>query len=429
MELDMNFFSLGLNHRRTPVEIREKFTFDPAVSAKIFSGLKKKSLVKEALYLNTCNRAEVYAVAGKNLCAPDDLTNSLCSSADINPSFVKPFWDLKNGEDAVRHLFRVASSLDAMVIGETQILCQLKDAYFTARELKMTGPFINRALLRALNVAKKVRTETLISKGSVSVASVAVDLAERCLGKLCDTAILVIGTGEMGALVARQLKKHGAGKILIANRSQNKAAIIAEHTGGTAINWEDLAYGISMADIIVSSTASKTPVIDRHLLNHAIKLRKPGLKPPVFIDLGSPRNISKDCAKIPQINLFNIDDLRKIADENNRARKTEAKKAEDIVAGEAARFLAEISDLSPVGAIAMLNRKFEDLRSREIEKTFSKLTHLSPADREIIEAGTRSIISKILYDPVREIKDAGKCGFERRLISDFLTGLFRLKKE
>lgn len=425
----MNFFTLGLNHRKTPIDIREKFAFNSNISAKILSDLKIRSLVDEAFYLNTCNRAEIYAVAGKNLGAPNDLMNTLCLSAGIDPFLVKPLWDIKDGKNALTHLFRVASSLDAMVVGETQILCQLKDAYFKARELKTTGPFINRALLRALNVAKKVRTETFISKGSVSVASVAVDLAQRCLNKLCNAAVLVIGSGEMGALVAKQLKEHGAGKILIANRSQKKAALVAEHAGGTVIDWEDLAYGISMADIIVSSTSSVDPVIDMHLLNDAIKLRTDGLKPLLLIDLGSPRDISEDCAKIPHVSLFNIDDLKKIADKNNNARKKEAKKAEEIVADEAARFIAEISSSRPAATIAMLNQKFEDLRSKEIEKTFSKLLHLSLKDREIIEAGTKSIISKIIHDPVKEIKNAGKCDFERRLIADFLACIFRLDGE
>lgn len=416
----MDFFTVGINYQKTPIHLRERFAFSPNSAAQILDKLKCRCLIDEALYLGTCNRAELYAVTDR--CEPADIQNELCSSAGLDPSMTQDLWYTKAGSDAIRHLFRVASSLDSMVVGEAQILGQIKDAYFSARDSGTTGPFIDRAMLHAIQVAKKVRAETGIGKGRVSVASVAVDLAVRHLNDIRDKTVLVVGAGEMGALVVKQLKKHGATKILVTNRTLKKAEMIAEHTGGDAIRWEDLSTGISQADIVVSSTGSKMPIIDEK----TVGLRR---RPLVLIDLGAPRDINPGVKNAPGVHLFNIDDLAAIACENSEKRVREAERAETLVAKETERFFSEISRPPHLTTIAMLNQKSKAIQEQETERTLAKLPELTEEQRRIIETGARSIVAKILHDPIRELKDSWCHEIERQILADSLCRLFHLDEE
>lgn len=417
MEMTMEFFTLGINYQNTPVELREKFALNPN---QVLGKLKGRSLISEAVYLTTCNRSEVYAVSDKGSRAFVGVQRELCVDAGIDFSSIEDIWYIKTGSEALTHLCRVASSLDAMVVGEAQILGQLKDAYFKARECGTTGPFIDRAMLHAIQIAKKIRTETNIGKGQVSVASVAVDLAVRHLNDLSNLTVLVVGAGEMGALVVRQLKNHCAGKILVANRTFEKAAMIAEHTGGEAIQWENLSCGLERSDIVIASTGSKKPGIGEEMLKNRSR-------PLVLIDLGTPRDISPQVAKIKNVHLFNIDDLKKIAKENGEKRIDEAKKAESLISRESERFFSQLSKPDYMTTVATLNQKLEAIGEQEVEKTLQRLSGLTDEQRETIKTGARSIIAKISYDPITELKGDDLNEIERQILSDALSRLFRLE--
>lgn len=422
----MDLFILGMDHRTTPIALRERFALHQDVAHKVLARLKDASLLNEAFFLSTCNRAEVYAVTEDKERGVKDLRSELCRHAGVDAKDALPLWYVKKGPDALSHLFRVASSLDAMVVGEAQILGQIKDAYFAARGMGITGPFIDRAMLKALQVAKKIRTVTRIGAGQVSVASVAAELATRTVKDLSCSTVLVLGAGEMGALVARHLKKAGAGRIIVANRTYEKARMIAEHSGGEAIDWKDLSCGLSRADIVVSSTGSRTHVIDKKMISRTMASRK---RPLVMIDLGAPRDIAPDAAKIPRVHLFNMDDLRKVTETNTRKRAREAKKAERLVDEESKRFFLELSSPAHLTAISFLGQKFQAICDNELERTLSRLPGLSCKERDVVESGARSIVSKILHDPVRELKSGDGNDLERRLLSDSLCRLFRLSEE
>jgi len=424
--MNMEFLTIGINYQRTPVGLRERFALSPRLANEVLGRLKDGSVINEAIFLSTCNRAEIYAVTDRNREVCVDVQHELCANAGVDPMIAAPLWYVKNGPDAVRHLFRVASSLDAMVVGEAQVLGQIKDAYFNARECGTTGPFIDRAMLRAFYVARKVRRETGIGKGQVSVASVAVELAKKELRDLSDLTVLVIGAGEMGALIVRQLKKHGTGNILVANRTFAKAAMIAEHTGGEAIAWEDICCGLARADIVVSSTGSSEPVVDISLMQG---ICDPRSTPMVLIDLGTPRDIRPEVGNMKNVRLFNIDDLKKISEQNSESREKEAQRAEALVALESDRFFSELERPEFLTAISVLNQRFQTVGEQEIEKTLSRLTNLSEEEKTIIEAGARSIISKILHDPVRELKNDGSDDLERLLLAESLCRLFHLDEE
>lgn len=426
LEIKMEFLAVGINYRKTPIELRECFSFEPDSACDLLARLKGESLVNEALYLGTCNRAEVYAVTDKDGSVCTELQDKLCAFARVDPFSTRDFWYSKTGTDAVRHLFRVASSLDAMVVGEAQILGQIKEAYFKARDQGTTGPFIDRAMLRAFQIARKIRSETEIGRGQVSVASVAVGLAVGHLKELSDLTVLVIGAGEMGALVVRQLKKHGTGRILVANRTFEKAAIIAEHTQGEAIEWSNLQSAINRADIIVSSTGAANPVIDKEMVAAATRSR---VLPLVLIDLGTPRDMKPEISELENVRLFNIDDLSRVAKENGKRRESEAKKAETLVSEESEKFLIELSTPDFLTPIAMLNRKFAAICEQEIGKTLSKLQGITDDQRKTVEAGAQSIIAKILHEPVRELRNEGSDDLERQILSESLCRLFHLDEE
>ena len=421
-----DFIAIGINHQKSPIHLREKFAFGYNTANLFLAKLKNESVVSEALYLKTCNRSEIYAVAGKDESIHDKIKCELCKNADLHFSSIENLWYTKCGQEALKHLFRVASSLDSMVVGEAQVLGQIKEAYFNARNSGMTGPYIDHAMLHAIQVAKKIRTETGIGHGQVSIASIAVDLALKLLKDISNLTVFVMGAGEMGALVVRHLKKHGADRILVANRTFEKAKMIAEHAGGEVIPWENMVSGLKNADIIVSSTDTKCPIVNRETLLDVVSSRS---KPLFIIDLGTPRNIDPDVAGISGIHLFNIDDLQEIANENSGKRKAEADKAEEFIIEESDVFYSELSKPYHLATIAMLDRKFAAIHEQELQKTIARLPELTDTQRKVISSGMQSVLSKILHDPVREMKNSGCEEIEIQILSDSLLRLFHLNEE
>ncbi len=418
----MNFLVLGINYKKTLISLREKFNFSPSVTTRLLNELKETNLIKESLYLNTCNRAELYAVKGKNLKKPEDLINVLCKYADIKPNNIKTSWYLKHNEKAVEHLFRVTSSLDSMIIGEPQIKGQVKTAYSIAHKSKTTGSFINHATLHAFYTAKRIRSQTEIAQRSLSIASIACDLVSKKLKNLSDKTILLIGAGEIASLLMKNLKQLGAGQIIVTNRTFAKASLIAQHTGGTAIQWNEKINSLIDADIVVSAVSTKEAIINKSMFEKTVPFRKNI----VIIDLGSPRNISSDVSTIPNVSLFNIDDLKDIARKNSGIRKLEAEKAKTIINEEIKRFVTETDKPNFLNIIPRLNQYFESIRLQELGKAFKKANQLSSEDEKIIEACTRSIISKIMHVPIKKFNEENADRLEQIIMAGVLEKLFEI---
>lgn len=414
----MELIVIGLNHKTTPIEIRERLAFQESDMEKALVQARSFPSVKENMILSTCNRVEIYAASRETDKAILDLKNFISQYHDLPlKDFEKNLYFFV-GEEAVRHIFRVASSLDSMVVGEPQILGQIKSAYQIATDSKSSGVILHRLLHRAFHVAKRVRTETKISNSAVSVSSVAVDLAEKIFGTLDKRTVLLIGAGEMSELAARHLVSGGVEKILVTNRTYERAITLAEEFRGEAIRFEEMASGLKKADIVISATESPRYIIEHDPTAKVMKDRKQ--KPIFFIDIADPRDIEPRVGDIENVYLYNIDDLQKVANENIKDREKEAERAEAIVQDEMMRFVQWYQSLEVTPTIVALRNKFEEIRSRELEKTLSLLPNLSEKEKQSLDMLTSSIINKILHGPLTRLKQK-----DQDVISDFYIDVIR----
>jgi glutamyl-tRNA reductase len=419
----MELFVLGLNHKTAPIEVRERLTFQESELEKALLRIHSLPSLKENMILSTCNRVEIYAAAGETEKALQDLKDFLSQHHHLSlREFEKSLYFLV-GEEAVRHIFRVASSLDSMVVGEPQILGQIKSAYTLATESKTSGLILHRLLHRAFHVAKRVRTETKISNSAVSVSSVAVELAERIFGNLGTRVIFLIGAGEMCELAARHLVAEGAGNILVTNRTFDRAVMLAQEFNGEAIRFEEMALGLKRADIVISATDSPQYLVRHDQISKVMKERKQ--KPIFFIDIADPRDVEPGVGDIENVYLYNIDDLQKVANENIKDREKEAQKAEAIVENEVVKYANWYQSLEVTPTIAALKKKCDGIRKRELEKMLSLHPHLPEKERHSLEALTSAIVNKILHDPLTRIKQNDEEGMTVVYI-DALRTLFHL---
>jgi glutamyl-tRNA reductase len=414
----MELIVIGLSHKVTSIEIRERLAFKESEMAKALVQAQSFPSVKENMILSTCNRVEIYAASRETDKAILDLKNFLSQYHDLPlKDFEKNLYFFV-GEEAVRHIFRVASSLDSMVIGEPQILGQIKSAYNIATESKSSGVILHRLLHRAFHVAKRVRTETKISNSAVSVSSVAVELAEKIFGTLEKRTVLLVGAGEMSELAARHLVSGGAEKILVTNRTYERAIALAEEFQGEAIRFEEMASGLKKADIVISATESPHYIIGHDQMAKVMKDRKQ--KPIFFIDIADPRDIEPRVGDIENVYLYNIDELQKVANENIKDREKEVERAEAIVQDEMVKFVQWYQSLEVTPTIVALRNKFEEIRSKELEKTLSLLPNLSEKEKQSLEMLTSSIINKILHGPLTRLKQK-----DEEVISDFYIDVIR----
>ena len=422
----MELLVVGLNHKTAPIEIRECLAFPEDKLEDALSKVHGLSSVKENMIVSTCNRVEVYAATRETEKAILDLREFLSQYHGIPlKEFEKRLYAYV-GEEAVRHIFRVASSLDSMVLGEPQILGQIKDAYDLSQQVKTSGLILHRLLHRAFHVAKRVRTETKIIIGAISVSSVAVELAEKIFGILEKKTVLLIGAGEMCELAARHLVSVGVDKILVTNRTAERAASLAQEFRGEAIPFEDMAQGLKIADIVISATNSPQYLIRHEQITKVIKDRRQ--KPIFFIDIADPRDIEPKVGDIENVYLYNIDDLQKVANENMKDREIEAHKAEAIVQNEVAKFVNWYRSLDVTPTIVALRKKFEEIRKKELEKTLSLHPNLSEKEKQSLEALTSAIINKILHAPITLLKQSNEEAMAD-LYLDALHALFGLPEK
>jgi glutamyl-tRNA reductase len=404
----MNIVLIGMNHKTAPLEIRERLAFSCGEGLDPLREILKGPQVMEALYLATCNRVEVLANTLEVNEAVDSVKGFILSQGNLAPGEMEKCLYVHCGSDAVRHLFRVASSLDSMVMGEPQILGQVKDAYRQCVASKASGVILNRLLHQAFRVAKRVRTETAIAQNAVSVSFAAVELAKKILGHLQGRTILLIGAGEMSELAARHLIRHGAERIIVANRTYARAVRLAEEFHGFPVDFEHLEEKLQEVDIVISSTGAAGYVITREMIQAALRRRKNRLL--FLIDIAVPRDIDPAAGGVDNVYLHNIDDLQAVVDENIRGRLGEAEKAERIIDDEVVKFSEWLNTLEVVPTIVSLREKAEAIMKDELEKTLAGMRHLADGEKKNIEILASSIVKKILHDPITGLKEESQNG-------------------
>jgi glutamyl-tRNA reductase len=422
----MEILVIGLNHNTAPIEIRECLAFPEDRLGDALSKVHSLPSVKENMIVSTCNRVEVYAATRETEKAIHDLKEFLSLYHGISLREFEKSLYAHVGEEAVRHIFRVASSLDSMVVGEPQILGQIKDAYDISQQAKTSGLVLHRLLHRAFHVAKRVRTETKIVIGAVSVSSVAVDLSEKIFGTLEKKTVLLIGAGEMCELAARHLVSGGVARMMVTNRTYQRAVSLAQEFRGEAIPFEEVAQGLKKTDIVISATDSPQYLIRHDQITKVMKDRKQ--KPIFFIDIADPRDIEPKVGDIENVYLYNIDDLQKVANENIKDREKEAQKAEAIVQNEMAKFVSWYRSLDVTPTIVALRKKFEEIRKKELEKTLSLHPELSDKEKKSLDALTSAIINKILHTPITLLKQTNEEAMAD-LYLDALHALFGLPEK
>ena len=419
----MEFVIIGLNHETASLEIRERLAFQETELEKALSQVKSFPSLKEGMILSTCNRVEIYAATREPEKTIFDLKHFLSQYHGFPlKDFEGDLYSLV-GEEAVKHIFRVASSLDSMVVGEPQILGQIKSAYNMATEFRTSGFILHRLLHRAFQVAKRVRTETKISNSAVSVSSVAVELAEKIFGTLEKKTALLIGAGEMCELAARHLVSGGVEKILVTNRTYERAVMLAQEFKGESIPFEEMTQGLRRADIVISSTGSPQYLIHHDQVAKVLKDRKQ--RPIFFIDIAVPRDIEPAVNDIENAYLYNMNDLQKVVNDNIHDRKKEAQKAETIVQDEVVKFVNWYKSLEVTPTIIALRNKFEEIRKKELGKTLSLHPDLSEKEKKSLEALTSAIINKILHTPTTLLKQTDE-ETTADLYLDTLRTLFQL---
>jgi glutamyl-tRNA reductase len=419
----MELVVVGLNHNTAPIQIRECLAFPEDKMEDALSKLHTIPSVRENMIVSTCNRVEIYAATRRTDEAILDLKHFLSQYHRLPlKEFERSLYAFA-GEEAVKHIFRVSSSLDSMVKGEAQILGQIKSAYEMAVESKTSGLILHRLLHRAFHVAKRVRTETKIGDRGVSVSSVAVEVAEKIFGTLEKKTALLIGAGEMCDLAARHLVAGGVEMVLVTNRTYERAVALAQEFRGEAIPFDDMDQGLRKVDIVISATDAPQYLIRHDQMAKVIKDRKQ--KPIFLIDIADPRNVEPSVNDIENIYLYNIDNLQEVADENIKDREKEALKAETIVQEEVIKFVNWYHSLEVTPTIVALRKKFEEIRKRELEKTLSLHPNLSDKEKKSLEALTSAIINKILHSPSALLKQTNVEG-TADLYLDTLRALFQL---
>lgn len=404
MDNDLQIILIGVNHKNTPVEIREKLSFTNSSTYPILALKEVSPSLKEGLFLSTCNRVEFLLVIEKDQkdVFLEHFRQFILNEIRAFEEQIFSFFYILVDDDAIRHLFEVACGLDSMVLGEPQILGQLKEAYKKALQYKTSGLFLNKLLHRTFFVAKRVRTETGIGGGAVSVSYAGTLLAKKILGSLKDKKILLIGAGEMAELACQHLISLGAKKISIANRTLSKAVELAERFHGDAYSLEALPDLLIQKDIVIASTSASSYIITKNFLSSILRPRK--YRPLFLIDIGVPRNIEPSVNELENVYLFDIDDLQEVVEENLKNRKKEALKAKAIIEEEVFKMHKWLQELSLHPTIQNLVMRTDALRKKELEKTFKKLKDLSPEEKKAIDYLTYSLMMKILSLPIQFLK-------------------------
>jgi glutamyl-tRNA reductase len=407
----MALFAAGLSHKNAPVALREQLAVDGDKLREVLQEAVATGVVREAVMLSTCNRVEVYGVADASGVARAAVFGALCRQRGIPPGSVEPLLYTHEEDDAVRHAFRVAASLDSMMIGEPQILGQVKDAFALAQSCETVGPALHTLFTQAFAVAKRVRTETEIARHAVSVSFAAVELAKKIFAGLSGRAVLLIGAGKMSELAAKHLVEHGAFPIYVVNRTWARAQEMARALSGTAAPFDELGTALAAADIVVTSTAAAAPIVTRGMVARAMHER--GARPLFFIDIAVPRNVEQSVDTLEDVYCYDIDDLKQVVDANIRERLREAQRAEALVDREVTKFRARLGDVEVIPTIVSLRERLEEIGRREVKKTLARLPDATPETRAAIEALSAAIVNKVLHAPITKLRESSRAGAHR----------------
>jgi glutamyl-tRNA reductase len=420
----MDILVVGLNHKTAPVDIRETLAFDDDAVSRALLAFRERMPNAEVVILSTCNRVELYAAAPEAERLSDGITQFLADFHGLKPDSFVPHLYRYYDEDAVRHLFTVGCSLDSLVVGEAEILGQVKKAYMYALEEGLSGKVLNSLFQRAFGVAKAARSSSAIGTGRVSIASVAVEFAQKIFSDFSDKTVMIIGAGEMGELTLRHMVDSGISAVIVANRTYEKAVRLAEEYDGMAIKFESFVENMHQADVIISTSGAPHYIIHPKQLPPVLKARRN--RPILLIDIAVPRDIHPDVDQVENAYLYNIDDLQKVVAENIEFREKELEHCTSIVSAETDSFMGWLRTLDIDTLIKELRESHHDIRKAELARSFNKMPDLKESDKQEIEYLTERIVNKILNQPTQVLKREVSEGSGYKHI-DAIKKLFDLK--
>ena len=418
-----DFVVVGLSHRTAPVEVRERLAVAPKDLERELREIASDTGFEEALLISTCNRVELYATSANPLRAMQEAKETL--SKRLGDAAGENVLYQERGVDVIRHVFRVASSLDSLVVGEPQILGQVKEAFDAANEAGTVGTLLGRCFTQAFATAKRVRNETGIAEGTVSVSSIACELAKKIFGDLEGRQTLLLGAGEMGESAARSLRQTGT-NLHVINRSEERAQALAKACDGRAVPYERLSTELADADVVVASTASPKFILTPQLMKGVVRTRRH--RPLFIIDIAVPRDVDPRIGNMDNVFVYDVDDLQQVAEENLAVRAREAALAEGIVEDEVEAFLTWRRSLELAPTIVALRKRFGQVAEEELQRALPRLQSLAQTDRAILEAMSRSLVNKLLHQPMTELKAGAGQPDGARLI-DAVRRLFALSEE
>jgi glutamyl-tRNA reductase len=423
----MHLVLIGISHRTAPVDLRERIDFQTRGVGEALRGVAALGSAREAVIVSTCNRAEIYAAAEEVPRAEADLIAFVGAFSGVSRDDIAPHVYNVVDLDAARHLFRVAAGLDSLVVGEPQILGQVKEAHTMAVEAQTAGPVLNRLFHASFVAGKRVRTETGLASGAVSVSYAAVSLAKKIFGNLQERRVVVVGAGEMGKLTALHMKSQGVSHVTIVSRTMAHAARTAEAIGGaTAAPWNELDAALVAGDIVITATGAAAPILTKARIEAVMRQRRS--RPLFVIDIALPRDVEPAAGEIEQVFLYNIDDLQATVRENLARRSSEVARAEAIVTEEVGKFELWLRSRGAIPTVVALRQRFEAIRRAELERLDFKMSALPPEARARVDEITRLIIEKLLLTPTEQLKSVGDA--ERiGAYAEALTRLFALAEE
>jgi glutamyl-tRNA reductase len=399
----MELVLVGLNFRTAPVEVREKVSFSQEQALRAAEELRSRGILEEILVLSTCNRSEVYGVhPNANRESAAALSSYLCNFHEVRPDLLNPSLYHHYDHDVVRHLFRVAAGLESMLLGEAEILGQVRDAYLRAHESRVTGPVLNRLFQAALELGKRVRAETELGTRPMGVASAGMKLAERIFGKLNDRSALVLGAGTISEQVVSQLRDRNIGHLYLSNRSREKAEEFARQYSGKVIEWGEWDSALKLPDVIVSAVGVQDPLLTKPLIERAMAAR--GNRALFLMDLGLPRNIEPAVSELYNAFLYSMDDLTEIVQQNRSARQNEVPKAEALVEEHVGKFISWQASVELIGVLDTLRGSMKERRAAFLQEKLAGMNHFSAEDREHLGNLMDELIDRLLIEPAERLR-------------------------
>jgi glutamyl-tRNA reductase len=421
----MALFVAGLSHKNAALALREQLAADEDKVREILRDVVGAGALREAVILSTCNRVEIYGVADVPGEARALAFRQLCRQRGVEATVVEGALYTYTEDEAIRHAFRVAASLDSMMIGEPQILGQVKDAFALAQGCEAVGPALHTLFTQAFAVAKRVRTETDIARHAVSVSFAAVELAKQIFAGLTGRAVLLVGAGKMSELAAKHLVDQGAFPMYVVNRTWARAQELARALAGTPVPFVELGTVLGAVDIVVTSTGAPTPIVTRDMVADAVRGR--GTRPLFFIDIAVPRDVEPGVESLGDVYRYDIDDLKSVVDANIRERLREAQRAEVLVEREVAKFRARLGDVEVIPTIVSLRERLEEIRAGELRRALARVPDASPETRAALEALSTGIVNKILHAPITKLRESSRAGAHRSWL-EVVNELFGLRR-